>query len=292
MVRSLPRRAVLAASAGALAGCRRPSPGHGRPLVLVFGPRHAPTALPLLQQRLSERSRVALELRAVKSVDEALDLLQSGEADGGVLSLFDYLFCRGVFEVEPLVQLVRSDRTTQAGELLVRAGSEVKALPALAGRKVGYVDPFSVTGYLLAAALLGEAKVKVEPVFLGSHDAVLAAIGSGQVDAGASYAGRGATQPGLSVLATTKEVANEPFFVQPRLGRDVRGALEAALLEEHDATALGGIGDATAFQPVAPGTYESALASLEAAGLHVEQTIKGGWQRANHFRRPAWSYEP
>lgn len=290
----LPRRTVLLGGLAAwgATGCRRPEPGKDRPLLIVLGPQYAPTDVTLLQRRLAERTKLAIELRVAKSGDEAIDLVQSGEADAGLLPLFDFLFCQGVFKVEPLVQAVRGAEVSRASELLVRAEGGPKGLADLGGRKVGYVDKFSVSGYLLAAALLGEAKVSVQPVFLGSHDAVLEALASGKVDAGASYAGHAATQPGLTVLASTQPIAFEPVFVQSRVPQQTRTALRDALLAEKDAAAFAGMADITTFREAPPGVYQAALRRLESAGLHVEDTIRGGWQRANHHRRPAWSMDP
>lgn len=157
---------------------------------------------------------------------------------------------------------------------------------------MGYVDRYSVTGFLLAAAQLGEAGVPVEPVWLGTHDAVLAAVQERKVAAGASYAGHSATVTGLRVLAATAPIANEPLFVQSRLPADVREGLARALLAEVDPGSLRGLADATGFRAPPVGAYERALGTLKSAGLRVEDTIQGGWLRANEHRRPAWSYGP
>lgn len=290
---ALTRRALLGALVVSTLGCRSEVPGRGRPLVIVFGPQHAPANAALLREQLAATSKLNLELRAVKSSDEAVDLVQSGKADAALLPLFDYLFCAGVFEVEPLVQVVRrGDVTTQSSELLVRADSSARQLGDLRGQRVGYVDRYSVTGFLLPEAQLGEAGVAVEPVFLGSHDAVLAAVGEGKVAAGASYAGHSTTVSGLRVLASTGPIANEPLFVQTRVPAEVREALKQALLAEHDAKALEGLAEATGFRAAPPDTFERALVTLKAAGLRVEDTLEGGWLRANEHRRPAWSYGP
>lgn len=288
----LSRRTVVAALALSGLACRRQVPGRDRALVIVFGPHHAPVSAELLRARLESSSTLKLELRAVKSSDEAVDLVQSGGADAALLPLFDYLFCAGVFEVEPLVQVVRHDVVTQSSELLVPAESALRDLAGLRGQRVGYVDQYSVTGFLLPAAQLGEAGIAVEPVWLGSHDAVLAAVKEGKVAAGATYAGHSTTVSGLRVLATTGAVANEPLFVQTRVPTEVRGALKRALLAEQDAKSLEGLAEATSFRAPPAGTYESALVTLKSAGLRVEDTLEGGWLRANEHRRPAWSYGP
>ncbi len=283
------RRAVVAGLALLGVGCKRQVPGRDRPLVVVFGTRYAPVNGALLKERLEGRSQLKLELRVARSSDEAVDLVQGGGADAALLPLFDYLFCAGLFDVEPLAQVVRHGQVTQSSELVVAASSTAQSLADLRGQRVGYVDRFSVTGFLVPAAQFGEAGVAVEPAWLGTHDAVLAAVQGGKVAAGATWAGHAAEAPGLRVLTTSAPIANEPLFVRAQVPADVKAALQSAWLAEDDAKSLEGLADASGFRAPPPGTYETALAALKAAGLRVEDTLEGGWLRANEHRRPAWS---
>ncbi|MEI8256391.1 MAG: hypothetical protein WCJ30_12025, partial [Deltaproteobacteria bacterium] len=86
--------------------------------------------------------------------------------------------------------------------------------------------------------------------------------------------------------------ANEPVFVQSSMPADVREALRAALLAEHDPGALEGLAHASGFRAPPVGTYEAALATVRAVGERVEDMVPGGWARANDHRRPLWSYAP
>ncbi len=254
---------------------------------------YAPRDPGALRARWARASGLQIELRVAASSTAAIDLVQEGRVDAGLLPLFDFLYCAEVFSVEPLVQALRAgDRTTQAGEIIVPAESPLQDIQGLRGQRVAYVDRYSVTGFLLPAAQVREASVRVEPVWLGSHDAVLAAVSQGRVAAGATYSGRAATQPGLRVLASTGSIANEPLFVQSSVPSDVRQALRNALLAEHDASALDGLAGVTGFRLPPAGTYEAALATVRVAGRRVEDMVPGGWTRANDHRRPLWSYAP
>lgn len=290
----LTRRTLVAALAVSGAACRRARvAGRDRPLVLVFGPLHAPKDAAALQQDLAARSGLQVELRVAATSNEAIDLVQAGKADAALLPLFDFLFCADVYGVEPLAQVLRAgDAATHAGELVVRADAKVATLEALRGKRVGYVDRYSVTGFLLPAAKLREAGVDVEAVWLGSHDAVFAAVREGTVAAGASYSGHAADAPELKTLLSTGAIANEPVFVQAAVPAEVREALKKALLDEHDPRPLSGLANATGFRAPPPGTYQAALATVQAAGHSVEDVVVGGWARANEQRRPIWSYGP
>jgi ABC-type phosphate/phosphonate transport system substrate-binding protein len=154
------------------------------------------------------------------------------------------------------------------------------------------VDRFSLTGFILPAARLSEAKVSVAPVWLGTHEGVLGAVRDARVAAGATYSGHAASDPRLRVLASTGTIANEPLFVQSSVPADVRRALGDALLAEPDPGVLDGLAGATGFRIPAAGTYEAALATVRAAGQRAEDVVPGGWRRANEHRRPLWSYGP
>jgi ABC-type phosphate/phosphonate transport system substrate-binding protein len=287
------RRAFLAGIAGAFVACHKRGAGPDRPLLVVFGPHHAPRERDALRSTWAASSQLPLEFRIAASSNEAIDAVQSGRADAGLLSLFDYLYCAELFHIEAIAQLIRSgDRSTQAAELIVRADRGPTDLGGLAGKRVGLVDPYSITGFLLPVAHLREARVDFEPVWLGSHDEVIAAVRAGRVSAGGTYRGHAAMTPDLRVLATTTEVANEPLFVQARVSADVRSRLLRAVTAPHDPLVLGGIADATGFRAVSDDAYRSAAAIVKTAGPRTQDLVPEGWRRANEYRRPMWSFDP
>jgi len=287
---------VLATVLLLAAACKRPEarPGVDRPLVIVLSPAHAPRNPESLRASLERASGLRLELRVAASSDEAIGLVQARRAEAGLLPLFDYLYCAEVFKVQPLVQLLRHGKQVASeGDLVVRSDSQLRELRQLRGLEVAFVDRYSVTGFLLPAKLLRDAAVEVKPAWLGSHDAVLEAVRSSRYAAGATYRGLSAGKPELRVLAQTPAVANEPVFVQAQLPADILLALQRAFLSlGSDAPVVAGLADVTGFGEVTAGTYETALATVRAAGRKVEDMIPGGWARANEHRRPLWSYAP
>lgn len=298
---ALPRRtsthlaAAVLALALALGACAKPQrAGVDRPLVLSLSPAHAPAQPEALVRALERGSGLKLALRPAATGDLAVDDFQSGRADAALLSLFDFLYCAEVFHAQPLVQaLRRGGLDAYQGEIVVRADSDLRDLAQLQGRPVAFVDRWSVTGFLLPARALREAGVAVHPAWLGSHPAVLEAVRDGRFPAGATWRGHTQGQPAWRVLAQTPPVANEPLFVQAHLPEEARAALRRGLLAlQADPQALAGLADITGFRAFPEGTYESALATVRAAGQSVEALVPGGWVRANEARRPLWSYAP
>ena len=262
--------------------------------MLVLSPAHAPADAQRLRQAIERASGLRVELVVAPSGDEAVGMVQAGRADAGLLPLFDYLYCAELFHVEPLLQVLRHGaQADYQAELVVRADSSVRDLAGLGGKAVGFVDRYSVTGFLLPAKMLRDAGVVVEVRWLGSHEAVVAAVRDASVAAGASYRGHAEGRTDLRVLDRSTSVANEPIFVQAALSPSTRGALAKGLSAvAADATLLAGLADATGLRDVVPGTYEAAREVVAAAGRSVEDMVPGGWVRANEHRRPLWSYGP
>jgi ABC-type phosphate/phosphonate transport system substrate-binding protein len=299
-----PRRllALVAVLSTAAGSCGRQATedqraGVDRPLVVVFSPQYAPRDTGALEAALEQGSGLQIEARATSATEEAFDLVERRQADAGLLTLFDFLLCAELYQVEPLAQVVRhGSALTHEGEIVVGADSDVRDVSSLRGRAIGFVDRYSVTGFLLTANLLHEAGVEVQTVWLGSHEAVLDAVRQGRVVAGATYAGAVEGDPAFRTLARTPSVPNEPLFVQSRLPQATRVALRRALLAmgggDAPSPALQGLAGATGFREVAPEAYLEATETIRTAGRHVEDMVEGGWVRANEHRRPLWSYAP
>jgi phosphonate transport system substrate-binding protein len=174
----------------------------------------------------------------------------------------------------------------------VRADSTAEGVAALAGKPIAVVDRWSVTGFLLPAAQLREARIPFEPLFVGSHERVLAAVREGRAAAGATFVQVPAAPEGLRVLGSTGRIANEPLFVQAKLPAAEREALARALLGIRERELLEGLAGASGFRAPAEGAWSDARARVDAAGQRVTSLVHGGWQRANEHRRPLWSYAP
>lgn len=91
-----------------------------------------------------------------------------------------------------IVATVRQDLPDYAAALMVREQSPLRALADLRGTRVGWVDPWSTSGYLfprrlLRAAGFDPATLFSEQRFYGTHEAVAHALALGEIDVGALY---------------------------------------------------------------------------------------------------------
>ena len=212
MKQTLKNLPLLLAAAGLAACLGRGESSVGTeadPLVVVLSPSHIPEgwvanpSIPLvagapesaldpkatLEQKLSEASGLKVSLAAAASPVDAVERLGARKADAGILSVDEFLLAHEEHGVRAGLQVLRGKGETRFdGVILVKVKGGARKAADLAGRKFGFVDPYSVSGFLLPARFLEKEGVKVESVFLGSHRKALRAVanitGFGPAEAG------------------------------------------------------------------------------------------------------------
>jgi phosphate/phosphite/phosphonate ABC transporter binding protein len=298
---------LIAAGLCACAERDEPSVGTaGNPLVIIFSPAHAPAQVttrcslatdaratapinnpwdypPLrtLQRGLSARSGLNVYVCVAASPVDAIEQLGTRKADAGILTLNEFLLAREQYGVEEDLQVLRENGAPQyESVILVKAQSLARKASDLEGDKFGFVDPYSVSGFLLPAQFLKKEGVNVEPRFLGSHAKALEALQNGEVAAIATYAGQGAGMKNLRVLAVAGVVPNEPFVFRKGLQPEKRRALDAALralaTDPDGQAALLALAGISGFGPVDEKVYKSIHDLLKAAGNSVYDLVPNG----------------
>ncbi len=89
--------------------------------------------------------------------------------------------------IEPVASPEVNGSARYNGLIITKA---FNSLNELRGSKFGFVDEKSASGYLYAKAFLEDERLFSrlgEMKFLGSHDKVIEAVDSGDIDAGATY---------------------------------------------------------------------------------------------------------
>jgi phosphonate transport system substrate-binding protein len=278
---------LIALSAGLSACVGRSESAIGTPqspLVIVLSPAHAPAAaspLRAISERIFSDSGLVVEMRVAASPVDAIEQLGTRKADAGILSLDEFLLAHEEYAVAPGLQALRGQGETRFdGVILVAAKSAAKKVADLDGGKFGFVDPYSVSGFLLPAQYLQKEGVKVEPLFLGSHGKALDALLKGEVSAIATYGNQAAGRKDLRILARTGTVPNEPLVFRKGLRPGKREALAKALKDltgsPEGKKALLSVADITGFGPVDDEAYRSTHDILEAAGKSVYDIVPDG----------------
>lgn len=257
------------------------------PLVVVLSPAHAPSvspdALSVIKKKLEAAAGLTIDLRLAESPAAAIKQFSSGKADAGIVTLEEYLVAREEYGVRPELQVLRGDKLAEyEGAILTRASGGAGTVAELAGKKVGFVGPYSVSGFTLPAIYLKKAGVTVASEFTSSHEANLKKLVNGEVYAAATYARQVSRSPGLKVLAYTGKIPNEPVIVRHGLSPEKRKALAAAFLAlggtPEGRRALGAVADITGFRPANEAAYKPLHDLILAEGKSVYDLIPGGWE--------------
>jgi phosphonate transport system substrate-binding protein len=260
----------------------------GNPVVLVLSPAYGDAEVARrLSAALSHHAGITVEVRATRTRQEAFELAGQATVDGGILPLLDYLLAHQEHGVQAALQLVRRAGTDAHGVLLVRADSPIRSVEELAGKPVAFVEPSSTTGYLLAARLLQDKHVTVQPSFTGDHARSVELVAAGTVAAAATFAH---DRPGMRVLAETGAIPNEPIFFHPRLPRATRDRIVAAftaLAASADGRALLlELAETTGVAPVDDTAYNAVNDLLAATRHDLVDLVPDGRTLVERSRQP------
>lgn len=172
----------------------------GDPARLVFG--HVPRPsfvgveprLNALLRWVGGRAGVTILRRQVGSYDELVSLLRAGNLDVAWLPPIPFARLDADGIVRALVCAERGGHDSYVSVVVTRVDSSIGSLPDLRGKRMGWVDPLSATGYVvprvrLAARFREPQSLFAAETFFGSHAAVVSAVLDKIVDVGATYGG-------------------------------------------------------------------------------------------------------
>lgn len=179
----------------------------------------------------------------VQSYEALSDGVENGVIDIGWFSPFAYVNAHDKCGAIPVVTPKVSGKASYNGYIIARRDGSVKSMNDLLGKRFGYVDARSASGYLYARDSMKREKLDPDEIFsqvafLGNHDHVIEAVLSGEVDAGATYneAFDAAKEKGLDVdslmiISKTEDIPKDVLAA--------RKDLPLALIQELKASFVG-----------------------------------------------------
>lgn len=182
----------------------------------------------------------------------------------------------------PLVQREEDERFRSV--FIADAKSGIAKLDDLKGRTLSFGSPSSTSGHLMPRSFLLAAKVNPDVdlkrvSFSGAHDATIAAVASGKVDAGALnisvwekfVAEKKVDTTQVKVFYTTPPYYDYNWTVHADMPAELREKIKAAFLALDASTATGkeilALQRATRFVPTKAEHYAGIRAAAENAGL-------------------------
>jgi phosphonate transport system substrate-binding protein len=288
----LPRRRFAAALAAlgaiGLAALGPGSAGAQQPLRVTAIPDESPTELARkfepLGRYLRERLGVAVEWTPVTDYAAAVEALVNGKVDLAWFGGFTFVQAsvRSGGQVIPLVQ--RAEDQNFRSVFITGASSGIRSLADLKGRTLSFGSQSSTSGHLMPRSFLLQAGVDPERdlrriSFSGAHDATIAAVAGGKVDAGAvnmsvwdKFVAEHKVDPAqVQVFYTTPPFYDYNWSVSGKMPAELREKLRKAFLDLTPDTPEGkeilGLQRASRFIPTRPENYQGIEAAARSAGL-------------------------
>lgn len=298
-----PARAILAilATAVLVAGCGdgdgATTDASGKPAVLRVGliPNIAPEKQKAkygpFGEYLERRLGTDVQLFVASNYSGVVAALVAGNLDVAYLGGLTYAQAREQADLVPLVTEIDQETGTEKylSAIVTRKDAGVDSIKDLAGKDFAFGDPGSTSGSLYPRIMLTRAGVTCSSttlercpplgkvVFTGGHDAALAALASGQVDAAGvenriftRLAKDGTIDASKLKTIQTTEVQGYPWVAVASLDSKVRADLTAAFEAISD-PALLDLLRAKSYTAVTAADYDEVETEARRLGLLAEQ---------------------
>ena len=250
-------------------------------------PDEAPTELarkaaPLVRY-LEGKLAMKVEFTPVSDYAAAVEALVNKQVDVAWFGGFTFVQAnaRSAGKIIPLVQREEDEKFRS---VFITADPTLKTLADLKGRTLSFGAPSSTSGHLMPRSFLLEAKVDPDKdlkrvAFSGAHDATIAAVAAGKVDAGALnisvwdkfVADKKVDTAKVHVFYTTPPYFDYNWSVHADMPVALRDKLAKAFLDLTSATPEGKevleLQRATRFLPTQPANYKGIEAAARSAGL-------------------------
>jgi len=255
----------------------------------------------VFKQILEKETGYKFDITIPQSYIAIVEAFGTKKADVAAMNTFGYLLARDKYGVEARLRVLRHDLDTYQSMFVAKAGSSIKSIQDLNGKKIAYVDPASTTGYILPLKALQDQKVNPkETVFALKHDNVISMVYQGQVDAGAAYYSppykndKGEmeiedarrlvltqypdVEKKIVIIGLSEAVPNDPFIFRKDIPEEMKTKIIDAMLKlvstKEGIEAFREIYGATGLKKATDADYNSVRDMLKAVGKTSEELMK------------------
>jgi phosphonate transport system substrate-binding protein len=197
---------------------------------------------------LESHTPYKFEVHVPQSYIAVVEAIGSKRADIAALNTNGYLIANEKYGAEARLTVLRHGTNTYQSQIIAKTG-RFKSLKDLEGKKIAFVDPSSLSGYILPLKFLKDEGVKIgSTVFAMKHDNVVSMIYQGQVDAGATFysppdedgigdarrlvkAQYPDVEQKIEIIKLTSEIPNDPIVFRKDLPDDLKKAITEAFVK-------------------------------------------------------------
>ncbi len=237
-----------------------------------------------LAQYLEKKLGLKVEFTPVTDYPAAVESLVNKKVDLAWLGGFTFVQAniRAKGKIVPIAQ--REEDTKFQSVFIAKTDSGIKKLEDMKGKQVSFGSASSTSGHLMPRSFLLQAKIDPEKDFKriaysGAHDATIASVVSGKVDAAALditvwkkfVAENKVDTKAVDVFFTTPGFFNYNWSVHADMSADLRAKITKALIDLDPATPEGAeilkLNRATRYIPTKPENYKGIEDAARSAGL-------------------------
>jgi len=249
----------------------------------------------ILKQWLEANTPYKFQILIPQSYIAVVEAFGAKRADIASLNTFGYLLANEKYGAEARLRLIRNGRDTYQAQIIAKKG-RFKGIADLVGKSFAFVDPASISGYILPLKFLTDAGVKLgETKFAMKHDNVVSMIYQGQVDAGATFYSP-ADEEGIQdarrlvktqfpdviekieILKLTQDIPSDPIVFAKELPEELKTTLVAAFVKyvqtPEGKAAVKKISGADSFAPVKDSDYNGVREMIKSTKTNPEELLK------------------
>jgi len=288
---------ALLLAAGLAVAQKKPLGSEENPIVWAFVPSGEMERVSAGAQQVADllHDRTGLYFKTLVATEYAgvIEALRSDPPSAHMTSLatFAYIMAADMGVSQAALVSVRNNTPFYNGQIIARAGRGITKLADLKGKTFARVDPLSTSGWIIpmltmkAAGIVPERDLK-QIVDAGSHDAVVAAVYNGDVDAGACYVDartriekdKPDVMEKVLVLQVSAPIPNDGVQFHPSLPKDLRDKIVKAILDmaktEIGKKAINVAYQWTSLTPKDDTFYDPFRQVLQAAGMNAADLLK------------------
>ncbi len=261
MKKNLILAVVAIAAAVAMTSCTKNSAELGsekNPIKLHFVPsvdaKVIETNSKTFKDYLEKETGYKYEVTIPQSFVAVVEAFGTKRADIALINTSGYLIANQKYGVEARMTVLRNGLSTYQSMFIAKADGKIKTIEDLKGKKLAFVDPLSMSGYILPLKLLKDKSIEPkDTVFALKHDNVVSMIYQGQVDAGAAFFSpaskddKGESQiedarrlvktqypdveKKISIIGMSEEILNDPFVFRKDLTEEMKNKVIDAMMK-------------------------------------------------------------
>lgn len=192
----------------------------------------AATWSPILQY-LKEKTGVELKFATASDIPTFEKRVLEGEYDIAYMNPYHFTFFN---EHRGFKAMVRRGDASIQGIIVVRKDSEIDSLEQLEGKRLAFPSPAAFAASVIPRAEIASKGIKIDPVYVSSHDSVYLNVDKGFFPAGGGIARTlnataEATRDNLKILWKTQPYTPHAIAAHPRVDDATREKLTQALVE-------------------------------------------------------------